>query len=76
MAVKRIRDEGQTLTVPKGKVLGIVDTRAQLDAVVGGLKSAGFNTIESLSGEEGVQLLERINAFFFSDMADKMRTVR
>ena len=60
MSVTRIRDEGQTLHYPTGKLLGIVDTRAQLDQLVPALRAAGLNKIEALVGEEGVALLERM----------------
>src|SRR5262249_47044131 len=72
MSVTQIRDEGQTLSVPRGKVVGIADTRAVFDAVAQALKAEGFEEIEALSGQEGVKLLERIHTFFFSDMEDRM----
>jgi len=72
MSFKRIRDEGQTLTVPTGKVLGIVDTRDEFDRLVRALNTAGFDKVEALCGEEGVSLLERVDSFFFSDMEDRV----
>ena len=72
MAVEKIRDTGQTLSPPTGKLLGIVDTRADLDQVTGALKSAGFKKIEALGGDDGVNLLERIDTFFFSDMEERV----
>jgi len=72
MGFERIRDEGQTLGIPVGKVLGIVNTRAELDDVVRALKSAGFHTITAIWGEEGVQLLDRVSIFFFSDMEERV----
>lgn len=72
MGTERIRDEGQTLSTPTGKVLGIVDTRAQLDELVPALATAGFEKNEVLSGEEGVHLLERVQNFFFSDMEERV----
>lgn len=72
MTVTRIRDEGQTPDIPRGKVLGIVDTRAAFDEAARALQAGGFQKIEALSGEEGVNLLERINTFFFSDMEDRV----
>lgn len=42
MAIERIRDEGQTLGVPTGKVLGIVDSRAKFDELAQAFKKAGF----------------------------------
>lgn len=72
MSVKKIHDEGQTLTVPTGKVLGIVDTRDEFDGLIRALNNAGFDKIEALSGEDGVSLLERADNFFFSDMEDRV----
>ena len=70
MSVTPITDQGQTLSYPRGKVLGIVDTQGQLDDVVASLKKAGFEGIKVLHGEDGLQLLERVNGFFFSDMEE------
>jgi hypothetical protein len=72
MAAELIRDEGQTLSSPTGKLLGVVETRANLEALATGLKAAGFPKIEYLVGEEGVTLLERVNKFFFSDMEERV----
>ncbi len=72
MAISKIEDEGQTLTSPTGKLLGIVDTRANLDSLAVALKAAGFAKIECLAGDDGVALLERVDQFFFSDMEDRV----
>src|SRR5262245_10817571 len=72
MTVTTIRDEGQTLSVPTGKLVAIADTREVFDEVAQALHADGFETIEALSGPEGVNLLERIHTFFFSDMEDRM----
>ena len=72
MSVEPISDQGQKLSYPSGKVLGIVDTQAQFDDVVAALKRAGFNGITALHGEDGVQLLERVNGFFFSDPEERV----
>jgi hypothetical protein len=72
MTAERIRDEGQTLTAPRGKVLGIVDTDQAFGELMSALKEAGFDQVEALRGEEGVSLLERIDQFFFSDMEDRV----
>jgi hypothetical protein len=72
MAPALIRDEGQTLRSPTGKMLGIVETRADLEALAANLKSAGFTTVEYLIGDDGVALLERVDGFFFSDMEDRV----
>ncbi len=72
MSVEPVSDHGQTLSYPRGKVLGIVDTKTQFDDVVAALKNAGFEGITALHGEDGIQLLERVNGFFFSDMEDRV----
>ena|SRR5580765_2070866 len=72
MTVTQIRDQGQTLSVPRRKVVGIADTQAVFDEVAQALQAGGFKKIEALSGQEGVNLLERIHTFFFSDMEDRM----
>jgi hypothetical protein len=72
MSVEPLSDQGQTLNYPKGKVLGIVDTKAQLDEVASALKQSGFEGLTALHGEDGVQLLERVSSFFFSDMEDRV----
>lgn len=72
MSVEPISDQGQTLSYPSGKVLGIVDTQAQFDGVVAALKRAGFDGITALHGEDGVQLLERVNNFFFTKLEERV----
>jgi hypothetical protein len=72
MNVEKIRDQGQTLSYPTGKVLGIVDSRAALDGLARAMGDAGFTKIKVLSGEEGVSLLERSEGFFFSDMEERV----
>ena len=72
MTVETIRDEGQTLKVPTGKMLGIVDTQADFDRVIPALEKAGFKKIQALFGDDGIQLLERVQTFFFSDMEERI----
>jgi hypothetical protein len=72
MAITKIHDEGQSLRPPTGKLLGIVETRANLEALAASFKAAGFTKLEYLVGEEGVALLERVDRFFFSDMEDRV----
>src|SRR5690349_15797702 len=72
MSVEPMIDQGQTLKYPRGKVLGIVDTRQQFDDVVAALKGAGFEQIAALHGDDGIQLLERVNSFFFSDLEERV----
>lgn len=72
MSVEPVSDQGQALSYPRGKVLGIVATQGQLNDVVAALKRAGFGGITALHGEDGVQLLERVSNFFFSDMEERV----
>lgn len=72
MTVTPIRDEGQTPRVPTGKLLGIVDTPAETQQIAEALAAAGFDKIQSLSGTDGVNLLERVHTFFFSDMEERV----
>ena len=57
---------------PTGKLLGIVESRANLKALGASLKDAGFPKTEYLLGNEGIALLERVGGFFFSDMEDRI----
>jgi hypothetical protein len=72
MAITKIHDEGQTLRTPSGKMLGIVETRADLEVLANSLKAAGFSKNEYLAGEEGLALLERADRFFFSDLEERV----
>jgi hypothetical protein len=72
MSIEKIRDVGQTLRSPAGKVLGIVDSRADCEKVAAALTAVGFPRVQVLVGEEGILLLERVNQFFFSDMEDRI----
>lgn len=72
MAVTPIHDEGQTPRIPTGKLLGIVDKPTDIQKIAQALAGAGFNKIESLTGEDGVNLLERVSTFFFSDMEERV----
>lgn len=67
-----IRDEGQTLSPPNGKLLGVVESRETLDNLAAQLKAAGFTKISYLVGDEGVALLERVDGFFFSDLEGRV----
>lgn len=67
MSVEIIRDEGQKLPPPTGRVLGIVDSRKQLDEVAAALKQAGFEKVTAVHGDEGVNLLERFDGVFWGD---------
>lgn len=72
MSITPILDEGQTLQAPTGKLLGIVDSPADLQRLASALEAAGFESVETISGEDGVRLLERVSRFFFSDLEDRV----
>jgi len=71
MSVEPMSDQGQTLGYPQGKVVGVVDTQGQFDEVVAALKKAGFDGIQALHGADGLQLLDRVNTFFFNDYEER-----
>ena len=72
MAVEKIRDRGQTLSTPTGKLLGIAKNKIDVERAAAALKEAGLGSTKVLVGEDGVALLERVNTFFFSDMEDRV----
>jgi CheY-like chemotaxis protein len=74
MSAEKIRDKGQTLDTPTGKILGIVDSKANLEDLARAMESAGYEKVKFLSGEEGADLLERSEGFFFSDMEERVLT--
>ncbi len=67
MTETAIRDEGQSMPTPRGKVLGVVETRERLNEIVAALAQAGFDKITTLHGDDGVHLLERVDDFFWGD---------
>ena len=67
MTVEPIKDEGQTLQPPHGKVLGVVDSQGEFDTVVDALRKAGFDKVTAVHGDDGVNLLERFEGFFWGD---------
>lgn len=72
MTVQMIPDKGQKLAPPLGKVLGVVDTQKQLNEVTTALQAAGFAKVTAIKGEDGVNLLERLEGFFFSDAEERV----
>ena len=54
MTVTQIRDEGQTLSVPRGKVVGIADTRAVFDELVPSHYALKVGAIDVLVVSDGV----------------------
>jgi hypothetical protein len=51
MAAAPIRDEGQTLGLPTGKLLGIVETKADLETLLERVDRFFFSDIAYFSGE-------------------------
>ena len=72
MSAEIIRDQGQNLRSPSGKVLGVVDSKEIGENVARSLQAAGFPPIQVLVGDDGIRLLERVDQFFFSDMEDRI----
>ena len=75
MAVKQVRDHGQELSAPSCQAIGFVDTKEQFDAVTKVLKAAGYAeaNIVALKGEDGVDMLERLQETFnFDDGEDAL----
>ena len=73
MAIKPVIDHGQELATPEGQAIGFVDTKEQFDAVTKALIAAGYaeSTIIALKGEDGVDMLERLQeTFYFGDGED------
>ena len=69
-------DLGQTIAAPAGKVIGFLDGKAEYEAFAAAVRAAGYPAakITSLYGEDGIQLLERLdkNSFFFGDSEDSV----
>lgn len=50
----------------------MVETQGQFDEVVAALKRAGFDSIQALQGADGLQLLERVDTFFFNRPVERV----
>jgi hypothetical protein len=75
MDVQPALDHGQELARPSGQAIGFVNTKEQFDDVTNALKTAGYNppTISALKGEDGIDLLERLQkTFSFGDGEDAL----
>jgi hypothetical protein len=74
MIQKPLTDHGQQLPPPAGKVIGFFDDKAKFDSFAESVSAAGFpaSAIQSLEGQDGIQLLERLKKenFFFGDSED------
>jgi hypothetical protein len=76
MSVQLTVDHGQDLAAPEGQAIGFVDTQEQFTAVTQALQEAGYaeSTIIALHGEDGIQMLERLEKdFYFGDGEDAIR---
>lgn len=68
--VEPIVDRGQKLPVPELKVIGVIDSEVEFEAVNRALNAAGYadSKISVLHGQDGVDLMERLREIaFFGD---------
>ena len=76
MTLEPLVDHGQTIAPPAGKVIGFFDTKTELEAFAEAVRAADYPTsqIESLYGQDGIRLFERLkeNSFFFGDSEDSV----
>ena len=76
MTFEPLVDHGQTIAPPAGKVIGFFDQKTECDAFAEAVLAAGHpaSQIESLYGQDGIRLLERLkeNSFFFGDSEDSV----
>jgi len=76
MTIEPVVDRGQKLAPPAGKVIGIINDKAQFEAFAEAVQAAGYpaSKITSLYGEDGIHLLQRLkeNTFFFGDSEDSV----
>jgi len=70
MQVKPFKDAEQDLPPPEGRLIGFVNTKEELDAIIDALHSAGYDDsrLTILAGSEGIERLQNLDEkFFFSD---------
>jgi len=71
MSLEPLKDEGQVLSPMAGMVIGVLDTRQDVDAAVSAINVAGIPDSEMLllHGEDGINLIERFQngTFYFAD---------
>lgn len=76
MQLEPLRDEGQTLSPLNGLLIGVLDTREQVNTAVAALNGTGLPNSELilLHGEDGINLIERFDnsTFYFSDGPHKL----
>lgn len=69
MTVQPEKDHGQDVEIQHGSVLGVFDTKADLDTFTSALVQAGLHEekIAAIHGTDGVQILERLPPYFLGD---------
>ncbi len=76
MSLEPLKDEGQILPQLRGMLIGVLDTRQELDAAVAAINAAGVPSSEMvlLHGEDGINLVERFQdgSSYFSDAPEKL----
>lgn len=76
MSLEPLRDEGQILPHLRGMLIGVLNTRQELDAAVAAINAAGIPNSEMivLHGEDGLNLVERFQSgsAYFSDGPEKL----
>lgn len=76
MSLEPLKDEGQILPQLQGKLIGVLDTRQQVDATVAAMNAAGVPISEMflLHGEDGLHLVERFQdgTSYFSDSPERL----
>ena len=72
MSLQPLNDEGQTLGKLDGRLIGVLNTRRQVDAAVSALHGAGIpdSDLILLHGQDGINLIQRFKKehWFFSDV--------
>jgi len=72
MSLQPLKDEGQTLGKLDGLLIGVLDTRAQIDAAVSAVHGAGIpdSDLILLHGQDGINLIQRSTKvyWFFGDL--------
>lgn len=76
MSLEPLKDEGQDLPQLRGMLIGVLDTRQEVDAAVAAINAAGIPISDMLllHGEDGINLVERFQAgaSFFSDCPERL----
>lgn len=76
MSLEPLKDEGQILPQLQGMLIGVLDTRQELDAAVSAINATGIPNSEMivLHGDDGLNLVERFQSgsSYFSDGPEKL----